>query len=293
MPAADGPLQFLTASGPITATLGSALGAAGNAIRPNEARAIVLQLERDEAWPALLALHELATGIEIHLESRAASERLVEGIEEALEAGRLSLYTGWGQLAGLVSGAGAHATSSGAAAELARSLVGGRGDVVLDGRQFRLVPASALRDTFIGEDYQPVPPDQARQLIEQTAARFTVRPEVRERWRRAAALLASGDDPDRLVLLRYVPPSSGIAPDDDAPATTPSQLKPAVATQYWIEIEMVYDDGTPFDGSAELKLPDGRTVDGSPDESGLVRVDGLTADGDCKLTFPDLTAAAA
>ncbi|HXJ21350.1 MAG TPA: hypothetical protein VMT03_14055 [Polyangia bacterium] len=291
MPAVDQSVRLLAASGPVTAVLGSP-GRAGdtNAIRTNEARAILLELRRDEAWPALVALHELAMGFEVHLPSRVASEELAEGIEEALEAGRLWFYRGWGGLAGgAADGAGAFA--NGPAAELARDLVGGQGDVFLDGRQYRLVPAGIVSAGFVGDDYRPVAPAEARGLIERMAARFTRRPDFRGRWEQAAGLLTDGSDENGLMLLRYTPPSGGVAPADEAPATTPSQLKPAIAPEYWIEIELVYDDDTPFDGSSQLQLPGGRTIDATPDESGVVRVDGLTADGDCKLTFPDIAAA--
>jgi hypothetical protein len=286
MPTVGNTVQFLSESGLVTAVLG-APARAGDAIRTNEARDILLELIQDQAWPALMALHELAMGFESYLPSRVASEELLEGIEDALEAGRLWFHRGWSR----AGSGGAPSASSGPAAELARSLVGDQGDVLLAGRQYRLLPASAVSAGFITDDYRPVPPAEARRLIEQMAARFTVRPALRDRWTKAAALLGTTDDEDGLVLLRYTPPSGGVAPADEAPAATPSQLKPAIATESWIEIELVYDDDTPFDGASQLQLPGGRTIDATPDESGVVRVDGLTADGDCKLTFPDIAAA--
>lgn len=73
------------------------------------------------------------------------------------------------------------------------------------------------------------------------------------------------------------------------PTATPSQLRPKVAQQDWIEIRMEYDDGSPFDGSCVLLLPDSRKTEGPPDADGVVRLERLDP-GSCKLSFPELDA---
>jgi hypothetical protein len=92
-----------------------------------------------------------------------------------------------------------------------------------------------------------------------------------------------------LRLLRYTDSGGGVAAPSAEPASTPSQLRPKIAEDHWIEIEVVYEDGAPFDGNCVVELPGGRVTEGPPDEGGIIRIDGLTA-GDCKLRIPDLDA---
>ena len=75
---------------------------------------------------------------------------------------------------------------------------------------------------------------------------------------------------------------------------TAAPADPAAPTQRetkrdWIEIEIVYDDGTPYDGNCHVQLPSGAETDGAPDEDGVVRIDGLLP-GSCRVSFPDLDA---
>ncbi|PZR73832.1 MAG: type VI secretion system tip protein VgrG [Chthoniobacterales bacterium] len=58
--------------------------------------------------------------------------------------------------------------------------------------------------------------------------------------------------------------------------------------KHWIEIELVGEDGKPIPGETYLiTLPDGKTQDGTLDDKGLARVDGIDP-GTCKVTFPNL-----
>jgi hypothetical protein len=68
---------------------------------------------------------------------------------------------------------------------------------------------------------------------------------------------------------------------------TPSQVRASLAQQDWFEIEIEYEDGSPFDGNAAIELPGGRRTDGPPDADGVVRVDGIDP-GSCKVSFPSL-----
>jgi hypothetical protein len=56
----------------------------------------------------------------------------------------------------------------------------------------------------------------------------------------------------------------------------------------WIEIELVDEDDQPVSGeSYRIELADGKTEEGSLDEKGFARVDGIPK-GNCKVTFPNL-----
>lgn len=56
----------------------------------------------------------------------------------------------------------------------------------------------------------------------------------------------------------------------------------------WIEIEMVGEDDKPIVGEAyRIKLPEGSVVEGTLDDKGFARVDGIEP-GNCQITFPNL-----
>ena len=62
---------------------------------------------------------------------------------------------------------------------------------------------------------------------------------------------------------------------------------PGVTT--FIEIELVDEEGNPVVGeSFEILLPNGQVVDGSLDDKGQARVEGIDTPGSCQITFPDL-----
>lgn len=80
-----------------------------------------------------------------------------------------------------------------------------------------------------------------------------------------------------------------------SPAGSPVQscgsAPPIVVSEekkHWIEIEMVDQEGKPAAGEDyRLTLPDGSIVEGSLDEKGRDRVNGIDP-GTCKVTFPNL-----
>lgn len=92
-------------------------------------------------------------------------------------------------------------------------------------------------------------------------------------------------------LLRYTPAAAPRVAPSTEPATTPSQLhrRGPATVEHWIELEIVYDDGTPYQGNCVVELPGGRTTEGPPGENGMVRLDGL-ASGNCQAWVPDLDA---
>ncbi len=58
--------------------------------------------------------------------------------------------------------------------------------------------------------------------------------------------------------------------------------------QSWIEIELVDEDDEPVPGEKyKVTLPDDTVDEGTLDEKGFVRIEGIPS-GNCKITFPDL-----
>jgi type VI secretion system secreted protein VgrG len=56
----------------------------------------------------------------------------------------------------------------------------------------------------------------------------------------------------------------------------------------WIEIELLGEDDSPIPGETyRITLPDGSVVEGTLDDKGLARVDGIDP-GTCQITFPNL-----
>lgn len=68
--------------------------------------------------------------------------------------------------------------------------------------------------------------------------------------------------------------------------TAVAPCRPTVDT--WIEIELVGEDGSPVPGEQyEIRLPDGRILQGRLDGRGLARIVGIVP-GQCALRFPAL-----
>lgn len=69
---------------------------------------------------------------------------------------------------------------------------------------------------------------------------------------------------------------------------TPAPQPPPALPVSWIEVRLLGEDGQPIsDVRYLLTLPDGTRQEGTLDEDGLIRVDGIDA-GDCDVSFPDL-----
>jgi len=106
-------------------------------------------------------------------------------------------------------------------------------------------------------------------------------------------------------------PDPAIAADDAVPGqvttatapgaqTTPTKLdsvpvkpfKPPTSKEdkkvktHWIEIQLLDEENDPVPGEPyQITLPDNTVAEGSLDEKGLARVDGIPA-GNCQITFP-------
>jgi len=64
--------------------------------------------------------------------------------------------------------------------------------------------------------------------------------------------------------------------------------KPDEQKKSWIEIEMVGEDNKPIPSEAyRITLPDGSVAEGTLDDKGFARVEGIDP-GTCKITFPRL-----
>lgn len=59
-------------------------------------------------------------------------------------------------------------------------------------------------------------------------------------------------------------------------------------TPSWVEIELVGEDDSPIPGEKyTIELPGGRLVEGTLDDQGTVRIEGIPP-GLCRVSFPDL-----
>lgn len=77
--------------------------------------------------------------------------------------------------------------------------------------------------------------------------------------------------------------SPGLAP---AVGSSPDQTRSD--RKVWVEIELLDDDGQPVPNEPyRIELPDGSATEGSTDDLGRARVDGIDP-GNCNVTFPSL-----
>ena len=87
------------------------------------------------------------------------------------------------------------------------------------------------------------------------------------------------------------PPSSGELENaqQDTTANSTDQTTPPCNKTHWIEIKLLDQDGNPIPSEAYLLTgPDGNAQNGSLDDQGFVRIEGL-GPGTCSVAFPNLT----
>jgi hypothetical protein len=167
---------------------------------------------------------------------------------------------------------------------------------VVEGKTFRLIRADQWPDVRNDERYEIVARDEARRVFEKMASVPAISQAVKSAGQAAASRLAdtsvryfdSGLLLLRTVHVRYV--NSGSA----EPAFTPSQLA-KMRTQgeqkeeHWIEIELVWEDGTSVPGAKYLIVtPDKEERTGVTDSYGRARIDGIVVPGQCKISFPEI-----
>jgi uncharacterized Zn-binding protein involved in type VI secretion len=72
----------------------------------------------------------------------------------------------------------------------------------------------------------------------------------------------------------------GVGPSQNSPTTTDQKV--------WVEIELLDESGKPVPNEPyRIELPDGSVTEGSTDDRGRARVDGIDP-GNCKISFPSL-----
>jgi len=254
------------------------------------ARRILAELDRNASRADILSLFKVASSGAPHRMRNLPSSAVASAIRDAYDDGDFALVAGWD-----VGGAASVAVTAAAgdstpAQALARQAMADRTEIPFEGRRYRIVatgeatPAAAPSGNR-SDSFRTVPLAEARPIVDRMAARATS-PQDRALWKQVVASLSDKSGDRSLRLLRDAP-APGMGEPDEAPA-------PAAPTQRetkrdWIEIEIVYDDGTPYDGNCHVQLPSGAETDGAPDEDGVVRIDGLLP-GSCRVSFPDLDA---
>jgi hypothetical protein len=250
------------------------------ALTPFQSAALLEQVRRDGDRQALLVLHQVATGVELWAPGRVRDADLIAAIEAAVAGGNLLLLreSPGGDI-------GARSVQS-AENALIEAVVRGRRTLTFQDQRYFFAPAESWSGRDGGSEYMPMRAEAARDLVAGMEEAMARTPADHLAWQNLAAALTDPRSGRGILLLRYAPASSVPKPRAEAEPVTPSQLAAKIAEQDWIELQLQWDDGTPFDGDFLLTLPGGRTTGGPPDEGGLVRVDSLES-GACKLTYPD------
>ena len=259
------------------------------ALSPLNGAAILSALPRDGAPRDLAALYVLATGGEGPA-WLPPTDRLLAAVRAAIDGRRLLVLRGWSvrRQATQATQPAFDSTHPEVGAAIA-AVMQGRPHLSFEGRQFRFADAEDWVDS-IGNPFRVVGAAPAADLVRRMAARFAPGGHAVV-WEVLADRLAARPGQPGVLLLRREPLATP-AVQSDEPAATPSQLRAAqVAEQDWIEIQVQLDDGTPYTGRCVLALPGGRQIDATPDDQGVIRVDGIDP-GTCKLSFADLDASA-
>lgn len=259
--------------------------ARARALRPFESAPVLESLRRDADRRVLLILYQAATGLDLWAPGEARETSLIAAVEAALAGGQLLLLPG-GE-AGAASGrqAGKNAQDGGIDAAI-DVVMAGRRTLTFQNRRYFFTSAERWSGPESARDYVPMRVQAARDLVAGMEASLARTPADHAAWQALAGALTDPRSGPGILLLGQRPASSP-NPRGQKPPVTPSQLAPKIADQDWIELQLQWDDGTPFDGDFLLTMPGGRTTEGPPDAGGVVRVDSVDS-GDCKLTFPDL-----
>lgn len=106
-----------------------------------------------------------------------------------------------------------------------------------------------------------------------------------------AALEADKADPgevDKLKALQRETHTGKYGAPTSQPHKAPRTDEERERMNSWIEIEMIDEEDEPVPGMAyRITLPDGAVAEGTLDEKGFARVEGIVP-GTCQITFPDL-----
>lgn len=247
---------------------------------------LVRLLERDGQRATLSALYGLATGADPQSAHRLMPSALLDKICAALEAGRLLLLADDGSGNGSASSGGMDDSDE---QELVDSVLEGRTTIQFQGVSYRMIAIDS-GTTLAGHlDYAPLPKNDAIALVKRMSESLgRASPNARSLWTDVSDAVARRDDQPRILLLR---PRPGAAPPVRETAPAPPPSKAPIAKQSWIELQVEYEDGTPYPGSVTVEVPGGIRSDGPPDDKGSVRLDRINP-GSSKVSFPDLDASA-
>jgi type VI secretion system secreted protein VgrG len=101
------------------------------------------------------------------------------------------------------------------------------------------------------------------------------------------SVTGQGGTPAAMSLATISPVLRKKSAASDAPAHDPNSPDNKDKTN-WIEIKLVDTEGKPVPGEPyQITLPDGSVSDGTLDQNGFARVDGIDP-GSCQVTFPNL-----
>jgi hypothetical protein len=165
-----------------------------------------------------------------------------------------------------------------------------RGRLSYSGRRYRLVVDVDLGRLSERDRYEVVAHNDATRILDGIAKQSGGAAEELPRLLAEASRKLTGDwrppfQPDGLVLLRRIAVQDSIQPEP-GDTITPSQMKKLVVKPEWIEIEVLDQDGEPYQGRYRVELPDGISAEGNFDEQGLYGNYELDP-GNCKLTLLD------
>jgi hypothetical protein len=183
-----------------------------------------------------------------------------------------------------------------AEARVIRSLQGKKGNLSVGRDTYRIVRAAEWPDFRNDDRYEIVTRDEALLVFQEVAALPSTSPADRVALQEAASLLA--DTYGRVahigLLLLRTHRARFVTTSGAEPPVTPSQLarlfaKEQQKEEHWIEIELLYEDGTCVAGAKYLIVtPDKQEKAGVTNAYGRARVDGIPVAGQCKISFPEI-----
>jgi hypothetical protein len=286
--------RFLAPSeGPVTA-VGSWRAMAedkGRVLPQLKAYRIVSDLDRNGSRGDLIALAKIATGLDPYPARSIKNGVLLAEIRFAFDRGHLLLLEGWEFGEHDVRLEASDLDDGTPEEKLARLVMANRREIVFEGRRYRFVAARGWRREAPSGDFRAVATAEASEIVGRMLARSNHGLQLdRKLPEETAEELSDSVEKAALLLLRHRPSGGASVQSTGEAAVTPSKLREKIAETAWIEIEIVYEDGTPFERNCGVELSDGKKTEGPPGKDGIVRMDGLDP-GTCKVSFPDLDAA--
>jgi hypothetical protein len=265
-----------------------------HALPAYEACFIVHGLERSAASETLIALFNLANGMEALRANPPSRHALIARIRSALERGLLLIVTGGPFYDSGAARPGQIDRDLGPDDQIAESLMGDRRDLVFQTHRYRVISVRRWRErqrqSLSSGDFRPLPAREARAVIGRLWESSQTSSSGKASWKQALERLfdngsaAGRAGEEGVMLLRYMPPGGSFAEEAATPAPPSSRPRSPVASTDWIELEIIYEDGASFDADLTLELPDGRVTTGPADHDGRIRVDEILP-GPCLVSL--------